>query len=415
MDYQFPQNMTLDEVRSVITSHNERLGVKAFIEADRGNHVIFNYLVAFAESFPTPNTGDVELDRQYSILRECRGLTFCKDTGRVANRKFAKFFNINEKPETQSSLIDWSRPHVIFEKLDGSMITPLHLGNMEDIGPETLRWCTKMGMTDVALPVEEWVRSNEHYARWAAHTVYAGFTPIFEWCSRQQRIVIDYPEDRLVLTAIRHNDTGEYLSYEEMLKVQNHGIEVVRALDGNIQNIEQFMADTRDLEGAEGYVIRFDDGHMVKAKGAWYCQIHKTKELLTFEKDVFALILSENLDDAKAFMSEEDRQRVDRFNDALLLEVEKTAVRISEIADKGKEFAGDDRKKFATEFVPAQQISDMEKKLLFNAYSGHSIHGAILNTLKNYTASGPRIEMVRHLVNGLNWNDYRDHSYNADD
>ena len=203
---------------------------------------------------------------------------------------------------------------------------------------------------------------------------------------------------------------------KNMTEIANFfNIPVVRALDGNIQNIEQFMAETRDLEGAEGYVIRFDNGHMVKAKGAWYCQIHKTKELLTFEKDVFSLILGENIDDAKAFMGEEDRDRVDRFSDALYHEIEKTAVRINEIAEKGIAFAAGDRKKFATEFVPVQPISDMEKKFLFNAYSGQSVQNSIINTLKNHTASGPRIEMVRHLVNGLNWNDYKDHSYQADD
>ena len=415
MDYQFPKNLHLDEVRAAIAAHNERLGTKAFIEADRGNHVIFNYLVAFADSFPHPSTGDIELDRQYAILRECRGLTFCKETGRVANRKFAKFFNINEKPETQVSVIDWSRPHVIFEKLDGSMITPIHLGSLDDIAPETLRWCTKMGMTDVAKPVEEWVAQHPNYAQWAAQTIRSGFTVIFEWCSRQQRIVIDYPRDRLVLTAIRDNATGEYLSHAEMLKAENHGIEVVRALDGSIENIEQFMSETRDLEGAEGYVIRFDDGHMLKVKGAWYCQIHKTKELLNFEKDVFSLILSDHVDDAKAFMSEEDRDRIDRFSDALFHEVDNTVSRIAALADIGKKFAGEDRKKYATEFVPNQAVSDLEKKLLFNAYSGHDIRTAVLNTIGSYTASGPRIEVIRHLINGLNWNDYRDHSYCADD
>jgi hypothetical protein len=36
-------------------------------------------------------------------------------------------------------------------------------------------------------------------------------TPIFEWCSRNQRIVVDYPEDMLVLTAVRDNIEGVYI------------------------------------------------------------------------------------------------------------------------------------------------------------------------------------------------------------
>ena len=30
----------------------------------------------------------------------------------------------------------------------------------------------------------------------------AGFTPLFEWCSRRSKIVVDYPEDQLVLTGL---------------------------------------------------------------------------------------------------------------------------------------------------------------------------------------------------------------------
>lgn len=419
MRYQFPVDMTLDEVRAAVTAHNERLGATSFIEADRGDHVIFNYVVAFAESFPTPNTGDAELDRQYAILRECRGLTFCKETGRLANRKFAKFFNINEKAETQSSEIDWSHPHKIFEKLDGSMITPLHLGSLDTLGPDTIRWCTKMGMTDVAKPVEEWVKANPHYAVWSAKMIAQGYTVIFEWCSRQQKIVIDYPEDRLVLTAIRNNATGEYLSYAVMIEAAAHGIEVVRALDGSIQNIEQFMSETRDLEGAEGYVIRFDDGHMVKAKGAWYCQIHKTKDMIQREKDVIALIAHDLIDDAKAFMDDADRDRVDRYHAAYEAEIAKTVAGLEvTMAELIQQQAGDDQKVFAA-LVKAGNYPEMVPGILFSIKKGMNATDQVRAVIAKYVhptaGTQTRVEQIRFLINGLRWDDYRDHTVNLSD
>src|SRR5574343_2058061 len=146
MHYQFATELHINEVRAIIEKHNESLGSKAFIEADRGDHVIFNYVVAFEGSFPEPNTGDHHTDRERAILRECRGLIMCKNTGLPLARRFQKFFNVNEKPETQIGAIDWSKPHVILEKLDGSMITPCMSGGR-------LRWGTKMGATDVATPV----------------------------------------------------------------------------------------------------------------------------------------------------------------------------------------------------------------------------------------------------------------------
>ena len=404
MRYQFPVDMTLEEVRATIARHNERTGTKAFIEADRGDHVIFNYVVAFADSFPSPTTG-TDLDREYSILRECRGLTFHKD-GRILTRKFAKFFNVNEKPETQSNLLDWSQPHVVLEKLDGSMITPLWLGDMDDINADELRWATKMGMTDVAKPVEAFVANNPHYARWVVGLMASGFTPIFEWCSRQQKIVIDYPEDQLVLIAIRNNSTGLYSSHPEMLKAEQSGIAVVRALEGNAENIEQFMAEAKDLEGAEGYIIRFDDGHMAKVKGAWYVQIHKTKDILQHEKDVLQLIFEDRIDDAKGFMDAEDRERVERYEKALALTIEQKAAELTAVA-ASLTTEGMTKKEFV-ERVRLLTLQDQEQSILFRVFDGGSAADTIRSIIAKHISTGPRVESIRHLMLGLNWNDYRD-------
>src|SRR6478752_10584590 len=124
MRYQFPHNMTIDEVRTAVANHNERTGVQAFIEVNKDGYTLFNYVISFDGSFPEPTTGDEALDREFAILRECRGLTFCDQTGRIAARKYHKFFNVNQKPESQAGAVDFSRSHVRFEKLDGSMITP---------------------------------------------------------------------------------------------------------------------------------------------------------------------------------------------------------------------------------------------------------------------------------------------------
>jgi RNA ligase len=413
--YEFPHDLTIDEVREVIARHNERTGTRAFIEADRGDYSIFNYLVAFADSFPTPNTGDAALDREYAILRECRGLTMCRKTGRVLNRKYAKFFNVNEKPETQVGLIDFSLPHVLIEKLDGSMITPLYTGEPDDITPESLIWCTKMGATDVAIPVIEFVAQHPHYANWAAMTLAAGYTPIFEWCSRQQKIVVDYPEDRLVLTAIRHNRTGEILPYKALEAAARSGIDIARVLPGSAENIEKFMAEVQDMEGEEGYIIRFDTGHMLKVKGAWYCQLHRSKEMLQFEKDVLALILEDRLDDAKAFMDDADRDRVDRYDTALAVEITKTAQRLADIVSGAREALGGDKKAFAVDFLRSRDWAPHETPLLFTLWDGHDAEQAVRTLLAKNVSTQPKVETVRHLIGGLNWKDYRDSTVKLDD
>jgi RNA ligase len=129
---------------------------------------------------------------------------------------------VNEREETQDHVVDLSRDHNILEKLDGSMIAPFMV-NGEII------WGTKMGATEVAKPVEEFIATHPNYRRFAELELLRGYTPIFEWCSRKQRIVLDYKEDQLVLTAMRDMKTGKYVSrYLMLLTADLFCIPVVR-------------------------------------------------------------------------------------------------------------------------------------------------------------------------------------------
>ena len=42
------------------------------------------------------------------------------------------------------------------------------------------------------------------------------YTPIFEWCSPTNRIVVKHDKPQLILTAIRDNTYGDYVSPNEM-------------------------------------------------------------------------------------------------------------------------------------------------------------------------------------------------------
>jgi len=221
MDYEFPRIECLEDVLPAIEGRDE------FIVATREWGTVVNYMVSMTDTFPpvledeywcpgckmpmseTEGCGSQrcpEAVNLAAIRRECRGLLFYPD-GRIMSRRLHKFFNVNERDETAAHLIDLGRPHVILEKLDGSMITPV----FTDAG---IRWGTKMGITEVSMQAEVHVSRCGQYRDFAEKCLAEGVTPIFEWCSRRQRIVVDYTEDQLVLIAMRHNITGEYLSYD---------------------------------------------------------------------------------------------------------------------------------------------------------------------------------------------------------
>lgn len=196
MNYQFPEIRSIHDVLPHIEGRSE------FIVAEREFGTVINYMVSMADTFNMDGPEDIG----GAIRRECRGLKFYPD-GTIAARTFHKFFNMGEREETQPHLIDFSRDHTIMTKLDGSMIHPMKVG-------DRIRWMSKMGITDVALQAEEFVSVNTKYLAFASWCIDNSMTPIFEWCSRKQKIVIDYPEDSLTLLAVRDNITGEYLKIQ---------------------------------------------------------------------------------------------------------------------------------------------------------------------------------------------------------
>lgn len=393
MEYQWPIINTLDDILPAIEGRDE------FVIAEREWGYVVNYFVNLIDTFPRTNTKDPALNERYAIRRECRGIKFGLDKKIIA-RPFHKFFNINERPETHDNLINWDDNFIILEKLDGSMVHPIHV--------DKLIWCTKMGDTDVSKLAAAFVAENKKYEDIAMDLIGLNYLPLFEFCSRSQRIVIDYPEDNLVLLAVRHNITGEYMSYNTMVEVAaKHNIPVVQSFTGTFDGINKFLTDVITREGEEGYVIRFENGHAVKVKNVWYLQLHKTKELMSHEKDVWTLVLNNNHDDAKAFMEEDDQKNLDEFAEDLYTAITNKADELNWIVIAAKDNIGESKKKFA-EFV-LREHKDVSG-LLFSIWDDKKPYDVVMNMIMKSLGSGPKLEKVRHLANGIKWEDYRDRS-----
>lgn len=388
----------MDDVRPAIEGRDE------FIIAERDWGFVVNYLVVMEDTFPEVKTagGSAKMREEATlhkaIRRECRGLLFYKD-GTIMARRLHKFFNINERAETQFDVLDFDQPHVILEKLDGSMITPV----VTDTG---LRWGTKMGITEVSMQAEEYIARNVQYdtfARWCINEV--GVTPIFEWCSRKQRIVVDYPTDRLVLIAARDLRKGTYVNHDWLQAYgKEHSIEVVKAYEGTASNMQHLMAETRNAEGIEGWIIRFDDGHMLKVKGEWYLRIHKTKDNLTFEKNVVDLLVNEKMDDAKPFMMQEDRERVEQF-ETEFWEGVANAVKKYETYFQFVLASGLDRKRYALEWMPTVKANDpFAPSYVFARFNDKNPRELIVDEIKKNTGTQTKIDSVRELFGNASWN-----------
>lgn len=350
--HQFPVITHISDVLPAIE------GDKAFVVVEKEGYTVINYVLQIDATFPPVNPsldawqhdypgepGEFsEYDLNAAIRRECRGLIFCSKTGKVLSRRLHKFFNVGERLETHVCNIDWAQHHYITEKLDGSMITPLWLGNH-------FRLATKMGVTDVAMNAETFIADKKNYYEFFEYCHKNDITPIFEWCSRNNRIVIDYPEDKLVLLAIRDNFRGTYMDRSGMDYSVAKGLDIpiVRTFDDYSGDIDLFIQYTKNLEDQEGFVVCFENGARYKIKADNYIRLHRVKEAISSERRIVDLIVNQGIDDLKSIFDKEDYDKVTRYETDFWHSVKQQSDAIYSMVDMIVNVRGLGKKEFALE------------------------------------------------------------------
>jgi RNA ligase len=354
MNYEFPIIRGIDDVLPAIEGRNE------FIVAEKDGYNVVNYVVMKEDTFPTV------VDKNTAILREARGMIFAPN-GELISRPFHKFFNVNERKETLLQNIEFGS-HKIMTKLDGSMVRPFYVGKY-------IRWGTKMGITDVAMNAEKFVAQNPYYNDFVRPLLDDGFTPIFEWMSPEDRIVIDYgTEPSLVLLALRDNTTGLYYGVQGIPGIPTVGFH-------NIDHTA-IVDHTRSLQDAEGFVVQFNDGHMLKIKSDWYVTLHKSASLVKNERAVVSLILKDDVDDLKGFLTENDLKLVRELENTWVDRIFEEQEVVENILFNVLNETGSNRKDFA--LALQKNVSKKYHGILFQSFENQSVE---TDTIKNYFLS----------------------------
>jgi len=367
MNYAFPIIRHLDDVLPHIEGRDE------FIVAEREGYTVVNYVVAMADTFDMTDADDLGC----AIRRECRGLIFDRD-GNLMSRPFHKFFNINEREETQAHLLDLNVlfDHVIMEKMDGSMIRPLLVDGY-------LRLGTKMGVTHVAMQAEEWLAAQDPLLKeWLRKCVEDGVTPIFEWISPFNQIVLAYEEADLVYLGTRDNATGAYVMDTSC------PFTVVPQYGRVTGNLGSYIDRQRSAEGREGDIIRLADGHMLKVKNDWYVRIHKTLDRIVFDRNIVNLILNEEVDDVLPMLPKVQADRVREFE-------RRFSERLHTVINDYDRYwnlvvaNGLDRKRYAQEWMPTIKSNDpFAAAYVFGRFQGKDGRQMILDHIeKNITTN----------------------------
>ncbi len=378
MLYKFPEIRTIDDVLPHIEGRSE------FIVAEREFGFVINYVVAMPNTFGTPHIGIkmVRGSKPYFaydygdlVRRECRGLIFDTE-GRIMSRPFHKFFNVNEREETQTHILDMTQPHVIMEKMDGSMVRPIRLNGK-------VRLATKMGVTEIAIEAEKMLTAEQH--EWLDLWMHRNVTPIFEYIAPTNKIVIEYAEPRLVLLAMRNNVEGNYFLSN------SSPFEVVPQYGSVEGELGEYIARARQMRGREGDIIRFADGHMLKIKNDWYVSIHKTKDLIRFERNIADIIVNERLDDVLPLLDASDRSVVGayekRFDDAL----ENVLGRLDGLVMLARVLHGGNKKEVALNFIPNLKNKE-DASFIFSALDGKELRPLVIKKIKDSVGNGTKFE-----------------------
>jgi RNA ligase len=235
------------------------------------------------------------------VTIQTRGLVTDSD-GNIVARPFKKFFNLEEGKHTPT--IDFQ----VFDKMDGS------LGILFYFEGEWIL-ATRGSFTS-----DQAVKGFEMLQKYNYQKLHKSYTYLFEIIYNNNRIVVRYPFEDLILLGMIETKTGAEVDlwvdgFDVRLKniINNIGFKVVKKYDGykDYNNLKTIIKDDE-----EGYVVKFSNGDRMKIKGQEYLRLHRLMtgtsttsiwEMLSEDRDVLELLKDvpdEFYDKIKSYVSE---------------------------------------------------------------------------------------------------------------
>lgn len=187
------------------------------------------------------------------VTMNCRGLVIDTDTGEVLARPYSKFYNYNEPSCPQ---VDWDEEVVVMNKEDGSLGVYVEKYNM---------LCTPgSSKSEQAIEGTKMLRERDDF------TPVKGRTYMFEIIYPELENILDYGDRRdLILLGARDTKTGEVIDVDDIPEWTGTKVEKIPA-----RTLREAIA-MPPRENAEGFVVRFKDGTMVKVKQQDYVELHR--------------------------------------------------------------------------------------------------------------------------------------------
>lgn len=202
------------------------------------------------------------------ITKMARGLIL-DDLGNIVARPFEKFFNFNELDKPLYSYTKDLNSFKVEEKLDGSLIIVTRYNN-------DLIVSSRKAFTSWHAKIAEEMLSNF----FPVQRIEEGKTYLFELIHVENKIVIKYDKNCLVLLSIIDNKSGKEIVISELEKYTDDERSIILRpkqykLFGSFNELVYYMNSNIGDGTEEGYVVTFSDGFKVKLKYQKYIILHR--------------------------------------------------------------------------------------------------------------------------------------------
>lgn len=231
------------------------------------------------------------------FYRECRGVVIDVVNEKLVNVPFAKFFNINELPETSMEIvrdkIKIAKSVEFSDKLDGSLEdASYYMGEIVVASSKNLDRSISKQLNSTYVIIENnigyqnMIKENEDY------------TFMFEYIGADDIHVVSYDKSKhgLFLTGIRSKIDGSLKPYRKVVEIANkYGVKVTEVYNLSFEEIleerKKYTADEK-----EGFVLNVD-GFMVKIKCEDYLNIHRSLQAKVKGINIIEAYDTDSIDD----------------------------------------------------------------------------------------------------------------------
>jgi hypothetical protein len=147
------------------------------------------------------------------------------------------------------------------------------------------------------------------------------------------------------------------------------------------------------MQGREGDIIRFGDGHMIKIKNDWYVRIHKTKDLIRTERNIADIIVNEQLDDILPLLDASDLVLVRTYEQRFNAGLDNVLGRLEGLVTLTRVLHGGNKKEVALNFVP-NLIHKEDASFIFRALDGKELRPLVLEHISKSVGNTAKYEAL---------------------